>query len=227
MQIYAKLLAFPLFQGMGTDDLERLVAKTRMGFGRLKEGETLARRGQTCDALHLLCDGELEVATRSDDGSCALTEQARAPFTLPPDRLFGPWPVHASTYTATATSSVISLGKDEVARLMDELPAFRINMLNTIAAARQRAQTSLWTPPPHTVEGIVARFVAVRCAVAGGRKELRMTMQALADATGQSRRDISAALHRLEQAGLAELGRRRMTVPSMARLLASAETAAR
>lgn len=220
MQIYDKLLAFPLFQGMGTDDLERIVAKTRMGFGRLEAGQALAQRGQPCGALHLLCDGELQAATRSDDGSCKLTEQARAPFTLPPDRLFGPWPAHASTYTATRPSSVITLGKDEVARLMDELPTFRINIVNTMAAARQRAQAALWAPPPRTVEGMVARFVAARCAVAGGRKELRMTMQALADATGQSRRDISAALHRLERAGLAELGRGLVALPSMARLLA-------
>lgn len=226
MHIYDKLLAFPLFQGMGTDDLERLVAKTRIGFGRLRTGETLALRGSPCDALHLLAGGELRVETRSDDGRCSLAETAHAPFTLPPDRLFGPWPRHASTYTATAPSSVISLGKDEVARLMGELPTFRINMLNAVAAARQKAQEALWTPPPRSVEEMVARFVAARCAVAGGRKELRMTMASLAAATGQSRRDVAAALHRLEAAGLAELGRGRVAVPSIGRLLSAAPLAA-
>lgn len=220
MHIYDKLLGFPLFQGMSHADLEQLVGKTRIGFGRLRPGDTLARRGQPCDALHLLADGALEVTTRSDDGGCSIAEQARAPFTLPPDRLFGLWPVHASTFTATAESSVITLGKDEVARLMGELPVFRMNMVNALAASRQKAMAARWSPPPRSVEEMIARLVATRSTVAGGRKELRVTMARLAAETGQTRRDVSSALHRLAETGLVELGRKLVVVPSMARLLA-------
>ena len=45
LQIYEKLLLFPLFQGMSRDDLEQVAGHTRFGFSKIKQGSTIVAEG--------------------------------------------------------------------------------------------------------------------------------------------------------------------------------------
>ena len=46
LQIYDKLLQFPLFQGMSRDDLEIVAGHTRFGFMKLGAGKTVVKSGK-------------------------------------------------------------------------------------------------------------------------------------------------------------------------------------
>ena len=43
LQIYDKLLQFPLFQGMSRDDLELVAGHTRFGFVKVSQGKTVVK----------------------------------------------------------------------------------------------------------------------------------------------------------------------------------------
>ena len=127
LHIYNKLLQFALFQGLSKADLGALVTHTRLGFHKYAEGDTIARAQTTCDRLFFLIDGRVEVVTSADNGSYAVAETAAAPLLFEYEALFGVSPHYASLYRALTPCSVIGIGKDEIYKLIDRFPIFRIN----------------------------------------------------------------------------------------------------
>ena len=57
LQIYDKLLQFPLFQGMSRDDLEIIAGHTRFGFMKVASGRPVVKAGEACTQLFFLING--------------------------------------------------------------------------------------------------------------------------------------------------------------------------
>lgn len=147
LQLYDTLLRFTLFQGMGHDELEQLVAGTRLDFIKLPRAATLLHEGDPVGRLLLLTNGTLRAVTRSADRGYAVAEQIRPPFTIEPERIFGLHQASARTFEATTDANLIAIDKAEVAALCGRFMAFRLNMANMLATQTQRSADSLWLPP--------------------------------------------------------------------------------
>lgn len=78
LQIYEKLLLFPLFQGMSRDDLEQVAGHTRLGFSKINAGTTVVADGDDCQQLFFMINGTLRVETMSDDRGYTVVEQLEA-----------------------------------------------------------------------------------------------------------------------------------------------------
>ena len=89
LQIFDKLLQFPLFQGMSRDDLELVAGHTRFGFVKVPQGKAIVKEGAACTHLYFLINGTIRVESRSDDRSYTVIEQMQAPFILQPESIFG------------------------------------------------------------------------------------------------------------------------------------------
>ena len=57
LQIYDRLLQFPLFQGMRRDDLEIVAGHTRFGFQKVTAGRQIIHAGDPCTHLYFLING--------------------------------------------------------------------------------------------------------------------------------------------------------------------------
>ena len=80
LQIYEKLLLFPLFQGMSRDDLEQVAGHTRFGFSKFNAGSTVVAEGDDCRQMYFLINGSLRVETMADDRGYMVVEQMEAPL---------------------------------------------------------------------------------------------------------------------------------------------------
>lgn len=89
LQLYDTLLRFPLFQGMGANELSQLVAGTRLDFVKLEAGSTLLRSGDRNSRLLMLTNGSLQAMTHAADKGYTVAEEIRPPFIVEPERLFG------------------------------------------------------------------------------------------------------------------------------------------
>lgn len=219
LQLYDKLLRFPLFQGMSYNDLTELVAHTKFDFAKFAVGEHLAQRGEMCRRLLFVTDGKLHVTTWADGGDYTVEEHIAAPCTLQLGRLFGLDQRFHATFTAETDTSVISLGKDEVSRLCTHFTIFRINLLNLLTTAAQKSANALWQRPPHTLEERLSHFFISHCLYAKGHKTFRIGMVRLAEELNDSRRDISNTLNDMQSKGLLTLHRQRIEIPLIEHLL--------
>ena len=88
LQIYEKLLQFPLFQGMSRDDLEIVAGHTRFGFLKVASGRPIVKVGDSCSQLYFLINGSVRVKTFSDDYGYSVEEQISAPYILQLEGVF-------------------------------------------------------------------------------------------------------------------------------------------
>lgn len=219
LQIYEKLLLFPLFQGMSRDDLELVAGHTRFGFSKMNQGSTIVTEGDDCRQLLFLINGTLRVETMADDRSYMVVEQLEAPVILQPEVIFGYTQRYTHTYIAKTDVNLITVGKDEVLRLSEDFLVFRLNLLNMFATQTQKSSRLLWQHVPVTLEDRIVRFFAQHCIYPAGPKMFHVLMKRLAEELNDSRLDVSRALNALQRDGKIVLHRGRVEIPQMERLL--------
>ena len=64
MEIYDRLLQFPLFQGMSHAELMQVVAHTKIGFSKSTAGKRIVREGDNCTHLYFLIGGAMKLVFR-------------------------------------------------------------------------------------------------------------------------------------------------------------------
>jgi len=219
LQIYEKLLLFPLFQGMSRDDLEQVAGHTRFGFSKIAPGSTIVAEGDDCQQLYFLVSGTLRVETMSDDRGYTVVEQLEAPVILQPEVVFGYTQRYSHTYIAQTDASFITVGKDEVLRLSEDFLVFRLNLLNMFATQTQKSSRLLWQHVPTSLEDRIVRFFVQHCIYPAGPKVFYILMNRLAEELNDSRLNVSRALNALQRDEKIVLRRGRVEIPLMERLL--------
>jgi CRP-like cAMP-binding protein len=219
LQIYEKLLLFPLFQGMSRDDLELVAGHTRFGFLKIDADSMVVAEGDDCVQMYFLINGILRVETKADDRGYTVIEQLEAPVILQPEVVFGYTQRYTHTYIVQTDANFITVGKDEVLRLSEDFLVFRLNLLNMFATHTQKTSRLLWQHVPDTLEDRIVRFFAQHCIYPAGPKVFHILMNRLADELNDSRLNVSRALNALQREGKIVLRRGRVEIPQMERLL--------
>lgn len=219
LQIYDKLLQFPLFQGMSRDDLELVAGHTRFGFTKVMQGKTVVKEGVPCTHLFFLISGTIRVESRSDDRSYRVVEQMQAPYILQPEAIFGYNQRYTQTITAQTDTSFITIDKEEVVRLSEDFLVFRLNLLNIFATQAQKLSHQPWRQCPSSLRERIIRFLVLHCIYPAGPKVFHILMNQLADELNDSRLNVSRALNKMQHDGLLTLYRGRIEIASLERLL--------
>ena len=219
LQIYEKLLQFPLFQGMSRDDLELVAGHTRFGFSKVSPGKTVIAEGEACTHLYFLINGTLRVETTADDKGYKVVEHMSAPYILQPEAIFGYSQRYTHTYVVENGANFITIDKDEVLRLSEDFLVFRLNLLNLYATHAQKLSRQFWRYAPVSLSDRIVRFFVQHCVYPAGPKTFHILMNRLAAEVNDSRLDVSRVLNRLQQEGKIVLHRGRVEIPQMERLL--------
>ena len=219
LNMYATLLSQSLFQGMSQSDLEQVVGHTHFDFSNLSALSPIAVEGSRCESLLFITHGTLTSTATSDDHSYILSETLPSPWVIEPERLFGLTPRYARTYTAQSDCRLFGIGKDEVVSLSSRFDIFRINLLNIYTTHAQRVSRQCWRTPPHDIKAKLARFVSDHSQRLTGEKVLDVKMTVLASLLGESRLNLSRALHELSADGLIAMSRGQVRIPHLEKLL--------
>ncbi len=219
LQIYEKLLQFPLFQGMSRDDLEIVAGHTRFGFVKFGAGRFVVQSGDPCQQLFFLINGTVRVKSYSDDNSYSVDETVSAPYILQIDGMFGYYQRYTHDFIAQSDTNFLTIDKEEVVRLSEDFLVFRLNLLNLFATQAQKQMHQIWRKPPTTLQERVIRFFIQHSVYPAGSKVFYILMQQLAEEVNDSRLNVSRALNQLQRNGLLELHRGRVVVPQLERLV--------
>lgn len=218
LQIYDQLLQFTLFQGMSRTELLQMAGNTRFDFRKVSAKTVAVREGDVSAGLLFLIRGDVEMDTRSDDHGFHVVERLSAPWLIQPDVLFGLSPRYAHTVRAFTDCRFIQLSKDEVLRLFDDFLTFRLNLINLLSTLAQQRAHRPWRRTPQTLADRVSRFFVDHSCYPAGRKEFFILMEQLAQEVNDSRLNVSRVLNDLQRAGMLELHRGRIVIPSLEHL---------
>lgn len=219
LQIYDRLLQFPLFQGMSRDDLEIVAGHTRFGFLKVAAGRQIIRAGDPCTHLYFLINGTLKIESFSDDNRYSVTEQMSSPYILQQESIFGYYQRYTHNFYALTDTNFLTLDKEEVVRLSEDFLVFRLNLINHFATKTQKLIQAQWRRSPQTLRERIVRFFFLHTLYPAGPKTFLILMERLAEEVNDSRLNVSRALNRMQEAGLLELHRGRIEIPQFEHLL--------
>lgn len=219
LQIYKQLLQFPLFQGMSHDDLQQVAAYTKLDFRKYVAGDTVYNAGDVCRHLYLLINGEVNIISMSDDCQFTVEERMSAPYMAQLERLFGFNSIFSNTMRALTDLNVLLIEKQELNIMSEQYLVFRLNQINLLSYKAQRLWARRWHQQPATLEQRIVRYLVDHCERPAGFKNIKVTMNYLAQELNDSRLDVSRALNRLQQQGLITLHRGGLTVAAMEKLI--------
>ena len=219
LQIYDRLLQFPLFQGMSRDDLEIVAGHTRFGFLKMTAGRQVIHAGEPCTHLYFLINGSLKVESFSDDGRYSVVEQMSSPYILQQESIFGYYQRYTHNFYALTDVNFLMLDKEEVVRLSEDFLVFRLNLMNHLATQAQKRIQAQWRRSPQSLQERVVRFFFLHTLYPAGPKTFHILMERLAEEVNDSRLNVSRVLNRLQTMGLLELHRGRIEIPQVERLL--------
>ena len=219
LQIYDRLLQFPLFQGMSRDDLEIVAGHTRFGFLKMTAGRQVIHAGEPCTHLYFLINGSLKVESFSDDGRYSVVEQMSSPYILQQESIFGYYQRYTHNFYALTDVNFLMLDKEEVVRLSEDFLVFRLNLMNHLATQAQKLIQAQWRRSPQSLQERVVRFFFLHTLYPAGPKTFHILMERLAEEVNDSRLNVSRVLNRLPTMGLLELHRGRIEIPQVERLL--------
>lgn len=222
MTLYDQILSMPLFQGLSHDDLNEIVAHTKFEFIKVSAGDTIIKENTACRQLTFLLSGTVAVRTHADGSGYSVSEHMSQPLTFGLECLFGLMQYYSHDVTALTPCSLFTIGKPGVMKLSDEHLIFRMNIMNRLATDVQKASRWQWQQRPQATKERVARFLLSHVMRPAGQKEFAITMQQLANETGDSRLKISQLLNKWQSAGLVKLGRAKIIVPRFESLLQAA-----
>ena len=219
LQIFDKLLQFPLFQGMSRDDLEIVAGHIRFGFLKLTAGKTVMKSGDNCRQLYFLINGSLKVRSFADDYGYHVEELISAPYIIQLESVFGYNQRYTRDFIAQTDVNFLTLDKEEVVRLTEDFLVFRVNMINHFATQTQKQMRQMWYRAPQSLEDRVVRFLTQRCLYPAGHKTFNILMTRLAEEVNDSRLNVSRILNDMQHRGLIELSRGKIEIPQLERLL--------
>ena len=219
LQLFDKLLQFPLFQGMSRDDLEIVAGHTRFGFVKLSAGKTVVKSGDNCTQLHFLINGTLKIKSYADDYGYTIEEQMTAPNIIQLESIFGYYQRYTRDFMAQTDVNFITIDKEEVVRLTEDFLVFRLNIMNHFATQVQKQMRQVWNRPPQSLEDRVVRFLSQHVTYPAGHKVYNILMTRLAEEVNDSRLNVSRVLNNMQQKGLVSLSRGKIEIQQLERLL--------
>jgi CRP-like cAMP-binding protein len=219
LQIYDKLLQFPLFQGMSRDDLEIIAGHTRFGFMKVASSRPVVKLGEACTQLYFLINGSVRVITYSDDYGYSVEEQISAPYILQVEGVFGYHQRYTHDFIASSDVNFITIDKEELVRLSEDFLVFRLNLMNNFATQTQKQLRQSWLHQPQSLRERVERFLTQHCVYPAGHKQFNILMTRLADEMNDSRLNVSRVLNQMQKDGVVTLYRGRIEITQLERLL--------
>ena len=221
LQIYDKLLQFPLFQGMSRDDLEIVAGHTRFGFLKVTAGKTIVKAGDSSSQLFFLINGAVKIQSYADDYGYTVEEQISAPYLFQLESIFGYHQRYTHDYIAATDVNFLTLDKEEIVQLLEEFLVFRLNMMNSFATQTQKQLRQTWAKVPQTLTERIVRFFVSHCVYPAGHKVFHILMTRLADEVNDSRLNVSGVLNQMQHNGLVVLSRGKIEIPQLERLLSA------
>ena len=216
--MYENLLSLPYFQGMSKDDITRILDNVVFEFIKYNDGEIICHRGEECTNFFILIQGTTEVIAEAPDQSYKLSEEINAPHSIEPYSMFGYNTCYCRDYIAKGPCSIIKIEKKFLFSDFIKHNIFTINFLNLVSHKVQKQGNIIWQQTPSSISGRIAKFISLRCEQQFGKKILSIKMERLASILCETRLNVSKSLNEMQNAGLLELHRKEIIIPSLKKL---------
>lgn len=128
-----QLLQLPLFQGISEAAARQLLAEAPNSVRRYKEGDFIARQGDPCRSLYILCTGNVRAQMENAEGKQVTIDRISAPEVLAPAFIFASENRFPVNIEVQENCEVLVLDKNYFLEFMHSQPVIMKNFIEMIS----------------------------------------------------------------------------------------------
>lgn len=179
---------------------------------RLGAGSALFHQGDRAERFYFLCSGQVKLHRVVCDGQEKLVEVIRPDESFAEALLFNGTPHYPVSATALKSSLVASLHGPQYRRLLEEHPSICLDILATLSLRLHQRMNEIDTLTLANASHRVQRFLADAQQGNAGVVMLDVPKRLIASRLGIQPETFSRILHRLIDAGVIAVQRRRIQI---------------
>ncbi|CAD5110584.1 Crp/Fnr family transcriptional regulator [Zestomonas carbonaria] len=186
---------------------------------RLENGDTLFHQGDAADRFYLLLEGQVKLTRVLPEGHEKLVEVIMPGQSFAEALLFSGARHYPVAAAALKPSSLVSIDGSHYRRLLEEQPKICLDLLASFSIRLHQRLNEIDTLTLANASRRVVRFLCQEQEAGNGHIQLNVPKRLIASQLGIQPETFSRILHRLMDAGLIAMERRKIRVldtPSLA-----------
>ena len=201
---YSLLLNAPLFRGLTTGEIEKLLSVIPFRTKKFQAGSLISQSGEPVNTLIIVISGIVKGEMVDYAGRVIKIEDIYAPGALAPAFLFGNKNRFPVNVIATTITELLVIDKLDFLKLLMSNDKVLVNFLDMISNRSQFLSEKIKFLNFKTIKGKLAHYILQKAGKEKSTVLLDMTQNELADFFGVARPSVARALGDLEEEGYLE-----------------------
>ena len=198
------IFKIPLFRDFTLKMQEELLDKLEYRIDHYPKGETIIRQGNTCNDLHILLEGKLNVDVTDLSGSIVRVEVIQAPRTFATPHIFAQKNQFPATFTVEEDVTLMRVAKADFFTLMHSMPQLLHNFLCVSTSCNRCTMTRL--------RSRYIYYLLDHLKEGSSIVELEHNQVQLAEYFGVTRPALSKEINKLVDSGFIEISRNKVRI---------------
>ncbi len=206
------IFKIPLFRNFTQKMQEEFLDKLEYTIEEYPKGETIIRQGTSCNFLHILLKGKLNVDVLDVSGNSVRVETIQAPRTFATPHIFSDKNIFPATFTTHEEVVLVKATRESVFSLMQSMPLFLHNFLCVSTGCNKCTMTRLRVL---SFRGIRSRFIYYLIEhqkPCSDEVEMEHTQEQLAEYFGVTRPALAKEIRKLADEGLISVSRGKIRI---------------
>jgi CRP-like cAMP-binding protein len=208
------LLQAPLFRGLTSSEIEKLMTSVPKKIRKFKAGSQVALAGEPVTSLMIVLSGEMV----DYSGRVIKIEDIPSPGSLAPAFIFGSSNRFPVNVIAVAETELMVIDKRDFLSLLAKNEKILVNFLNMISDRSQFLSEKIKFLNFKTIKGKLAQLILQKASKDKDSLILDMTQNSLADFFGVARPSVARALGEMEEEGILDVKAGRIKILDRKRL---------
>jgi CRP/FNR family transcriptional regulator, dissimilatory nitrate respiration regulator len=212
------LVQSPLFRGLTSEEIEKLIVSIPKKIRKFKSGTLVAQSGEKVTSLMVVISGMVSSEMVDYSGRVIRIEDIPAPGSLAPAFIFGGRNMFPVNVIAVTDTELMIIDKPDFLSLLGMNEKILVNFLNMISDRSQFLSEKIKFLNFKTIKGKLAQLILQKAGEDKSSIILDMTQNDIADFFGVARPSVARALGEMEEEGILEVKAGRITILERKRL---------
>ncbi len=218
-EIFERLSATAIFNGIYSEEVERLFSDKLFRTKNLEKEEYAANANDPCENLMFVIHGSVRGEMTDFSGKVIKIEDIVAPRPIAPAFVFGKQNAYPVDIIANEPTLLLIVPKETLIRLLQENAQVLKNFLDVVSNRTQFLSNKIRFLSFRTIKGKIASYLLKMIADDNNKIILPVTQSQLADYFGVTRPSLARGLGEMEKDGIIEINKKEMVIKDKIRLL--------